>query len=136
MTVKIIPFGGKMPSYAHINDAGADVYAKLEAPLTLAPMQTVKISCGIGVEIPVGCAGFVFPRSGLSAKGIIAQLPPIDPGYTGEIHAVLTNMTAEPYTVEPNDRVGQLIITPVLAPQFSVMFENDRRGDAFGSTGR
>lgn len=133
MKIKLIDFGGLAPSRAYSNDVGADVYSS--KTVILHPGETRKIPLGIGVEIPIGYAGFIFPRSGLSARGVGCELPPIDPGYTGEIHAILHNIGAESYQVTRNERVGQLVIIPVAIADF-VEDTGPVRGSAgFGSTG-
>ena len=113
MKIQLIDFGGRSPERAHANDAGADV-----------------------LKIPDGYAGYIFPRSGLSSQGIVCELPPIDSGYTGEVHAIISNVGNREYEIKMGDKVGQLVIMPVLIPDFT--FENwkERGMGAFGSTGR
>ena len=81
-------------------------------------------------------AGYIFPRSGLSSQGIVCELPPIDSGYTGEVHTIISNVGNREYEIKMGDKVGQLVIMPVLIPDFT--FENwkERGTGAFGSTGR
>jgi dUTP pyrophosphatase len=135
MTIKIIDYGLEcMPFRAHENDAGADVYSPID--LVLDPHKTWKIPLHFGLELPDGMVGFVFPRSSLSARGIVCQLPPIDSGYRGEIHAVVTNTSSEPYLIEKNDRIGQLVIFPVITPTFVTEKSAERGSGAFGSTGK
>ena len=78
MKIQLIDFGGKSPERAHANDAGADVFSP--GYFTVVPGQVSKIPLGFGLRIPDGYAGYIFPRSGLSAKGIVCELPPIDSG--------------------------------------------------------
>lgn len=137
MKLKLIDFGLPpqfMPKRAHENDAGADVFAigKYE----IGPGDTAKIPLGFGVELPDGYVGFIFPRSGLSAKGITCELPPIDSGYRGQVHAIVTNNSNFFYTVLPGDRVGQLVILPVCIPEFTFDDFTERGQGAFGSTGK
>ena len=138
MKIKIIDYGYKsLPKRAHYNDAGADVYVcfKNKSEVTLHPHQTMKIPLGFGLEIPDGMAGFVFPRSGLSSKGITCELPPIDSGYRGEIHAIVTNCSEGTVSIRNGDRIGRLVILPIIVPKFVSDF-NEVRGDhGFGSTG-
>lgn len=135
MEIKLIDFGAKqMPTRAHANDAGADVYAPDE--YAILSHETIKIPLGFGLELPDGVVGFVFPRSSLAARGIICELPPIDSGYRGEIHAIVTNTTKFAYVFKKGDRIGQLVLMPVLTPSF-VLEKSPERGDgAFGSTGK
>lgn len=135
MKIKLIDFGAKrLPKRAHYNDAGADVYAT--RGVMLKPNTAFKMPLGFGVEIPDGFVGFVFPRSGLSAKGITCELPPIDSGYRGEIHAVMSNVGHEPVMIEPGDRIGQLVILPCLLPDFVFELGDERGEGAFGSSGK
>lgn len=135
MQIKVIDFGyTDLPNRAHHDDVGADVYSTKK--LVIYPHTTEKIPLGFGLELPNGHGGFIFPRSGLSARGIVCELPPIDPGYRGEIHAIVSNVSDEPYQVNVGDRVGQLVITPVVMATFVKSFENERGTGAFASTGK
>ena len=135
MKIQIIDFGAEnKPLRAHYNDAGADVYARKE--YVLKPNKTLKLPLGFGLKIPDGFAGFIFPRSGLSSKGIVCELPPIDSGYRGEIHAMVTNCGTEEYVIRKDDRIGQLVIVPVILCDYEYELENDRGTGAFASTGR
>lgn len=137
MKLKLIDFGVPaefVPKRAHENDAGADVFSTGE--YVIAPNETKKIPLGFGLMLPDGLTGFVFPRSGLSAKGIVCELPPIDSGYRGEIHAIVTNVSNFSYTVHIGDRVGQLVILPVCIPDFTFEDFAERGQGAFGSTGK
>lgn len=135
MKIKMINFGYKTaPSRAHENDAGADVYVKDNT--ILLPHTTTKVGLGFGLELPDGYAAYIFPRSGMSSKGIVCELPPIDSGYRGEIHAIVSNLTEEPYQLREGDRVGQIVIMPVVLADF-ITYDIKERGDgAFASTGR
>lgn len=138
MKIKIIDYGYEnLPKRAHYNDAGADVYA---CPLSLGgliihPNETVKVPLGFGLEIPDGYMGVVFPRSGLSCKGIVCELPPIDSGYRGEIHAIVSNIGKEDFYVNKGTRIGQLVILPVILVDFVSNLGQERSDSGFGSTG-
>lgn len=135
MKIKVIDFGyDKLPFRAHENDAGADVHALHDT--VILPHSVEKIPLGLGLCLPDGYAAYVFPRSGLSAKGIIANIPPIDSGYRGEIHAIVSNITDEPYQVKAGDRIGQLVIMPVVVADFVTDLGQERGNGAFGSTGK
>lgn len=135
MEIKIIDFGAEhMPARMHPNDAGADVYAPKTYRVAACSVQ--KIPLGFGLELPDGVAGYVFPRSSLSAHGIVCELPPIDSGYRGEIHAIVTNNTDTPYLIKKGDRIGQLVLMPVLTPSFVLEKSPERGAGAFGSTGK
>lgn len=137
MKIRLINFGlltKYMPFRAHVNDAGADVYSPVTRVLN--PGSVEKIPLRFGIELPDGMVGFVFPRSSLSAKGITCELPPIDSGYRGEIHAVISNVGHDTYTIKEGDRVGQLVILPVITPDFTFEAFKERGEGAFGSTGK
>lgn len=136
MKIKVIVFNEnyQVPERAHYNDAGADV--RTYKKISIFPHTTKAIPLGFGLEIPDGYMGNIYPKSGLSQKGIIAQLPPIDSGYRGEIHAIVTNTTSHMFEFDQGDKVGQLVITQVMLPQFTEQLEDNRGSGAFGSTGK
>lgn len=135
MKIKLIDFGYKYaPKRAHENDAGADVYSTISK--TLMPGTTTKIPLGFGLEVPDGYAAYVFPRSGLSAKGIVCELPPIDSGYRGEVHAIVSNVGKKIYYLEAGDRIGQLVVMPVVIAEFTTDDIKERGTGAFASTGK
>lgn len=136
MKVKIIKFPNfvKIPNRAHWNDSGADVFAT--ADTVLAPHAVTKVPLGIGVELPNGYDACIYCKSGLSSKGIMASNAPIDSGYRGEINAILANVTDEPYVFKKGDKVGQLVVRPVIYVDYVEDFgEAERGAGAFGSTG-
>jgi dUTP pyrophosphatase len=128
-----------MPSYATDGDAGADLYATHS--LTIMVGETRAVPTGIAVAIPNGYVGLIHPRSGLAAKhGITVLNAPgtIDAGYRGELKVLLINHGFEPYTINRNDRIAQLVIQTVKYAQFIETEELDStdRGDGgFGSSG-
>ena len=134
MKIHLIDFGGKSPERAHANDAGADVFSPRNE--VICPGQICKMPLGFGLRIPDGFAGYIFPRSGLSAQGIVCELPPIDSGYTGEVHAIISNVSKKEYEIKAGDKIGQLVIMPVLIPEFTFEEWKERGTGAFGSTGR
>ena len=135
MKIKLIDFGYKnAPSRKHENDAGADVHSMKR--VVVFPHTTEKIPLGFGLELPDGYAAYVFPRSGLSSKGIVCELPPIDSGYRGEVHAIASNVSDEPYQVEAEDRNGQLVVMPGVIAD-SIYYDITERGDgAFAASGQ
>ena len=135
MKIKVIDFGyTHLPNRAHENDAGADVYSTKKC--VVFPHSVEKIPLGLGLELPDGYAAFVFPRSGLSSKGIVCELPPIDSGYRGEIHAIVSNVSDVPYHINEGDRIGQLVVTPVVIADFVTDKGEERGAGAFASTGK
>lgn len=135
MKIKLLPFQAEVrtPDRAHYNDAGADVF--LPTHVDFQAHTTTKVPLGFGVEIPDGYVGFVFPKSSLSAKGLVSELSPIDSGYRGEIHAIVSNMTDQDLRVDAGAKIGQLVILPVVLAEFVHTLDNDRGAGAFGSTG-
>ena len=99
------------------------------------PGEIAKIPLGFGVEVPDGFAAFVFPRSSMAVKGLVCELPPVDSGYRGEIHAIISNVSNKAQTIRKDARIGQIVIIPVVIANF-VLDHSDRRGTGgFGSTG-
>lgn len=139
MKIKVIDFGyDALPYRAHENDAGADVHVCMhDTDLREIPAhQSMRIPLGMGLVLPDGFAAYVLPRSGLASKGIVCEVPPIDSGYRGEIHAIVTNCTNETFTIANGDRIGQLVIMPVVIAEY-IAYDIEQRGDkGFGSTGR
>lgn len=140
--VKILRKGAKLPTYGSAEAAGADLYACLEAPVTIAPGETVFIPTGIAMAVPRGCAGLVYARSGMACKRGLApanKVGVVDSDYRGEINVVLHNHGAVPQTVENGERVAQMVITPVLTPAYEVsdeLSDTARNTGGFGSTGK
>ena len=133
MKIKLIDFNGHAPVRAHDNDAGADVFSPHDQ--TIYPGQVYKLPLGFGLELPDGYAGYIFPRSSLSSKGIVCELPPIDSGYRGEVHAIISNVSNSSYDIKEGERIGQLVIMPVILPEFTYEKSAGRGAGAFGSTG-
>ena len=134
MKIRLLDYGGRCPERAHANDAVADVFSLRNA--VIRPGEICKMPLGFGLLIPDGYAGFVFPKSGLSAQGIVCELPPIDSGYTGEIHAIISNVGNTAYEIKADDKIGQLMILPIVIPDFTYESWKERGTGAFGSTGR
>jgi len=129
------------PAQAHEGDAGYDLHAA-EA-VTIGPGERASVATGIAVAIPAGQAGLVVPRSGLAARhGISVVNAPglIDSGYRGELRVLLLNTDrSEPFSVEPGDRIAQLVLVNVGTPELEEVAELDetaRGAGGFGSTGR
>ena len=140
--VKIMRQGAKLPTYGTAEAAGADLYACLEAPVTIEPGQTAFVPTGIALEVPKHCAGLVYARSGLACKRGLApanKVGVIDSDYRGEIFVVLHNHGNIAQTVENGERIAQLVITPVLQPAYTWaedLTDTVRDAGGFGSTGK
>jgi dUTP pyrophosphatase len=129
------------PARAHDGDAGFDLHAAERA--TIEPGARASVGTGIAVAIPGGYAGLVLPRSGLAQRhGISLVNAPglIDAGYRGEVRVLLLNTDPEQaFGVDPGDRIAQLVLAAVEAPELveATDLEATARGDGgFGSTGR
>ena len=90
---------------------------------------------GFGIEVPDGYAGFVFPRTSMAVRGLVCELPPVDSGYRGEIHAIISNVSNKPQELSKGTRIGQLVITPVVIADFVTDLGAKRGTGGFGSTG-
>jgi dUTP pyrophosphatase len=131
-----------LPTYGSAGAAAADLYACLEAPVTIGPGETVFIPTGLSMEIPVGCAGLIYARSGMATKRGLApanKVGVIDSDYRGPVTVVLHNHGAAAQTISHGERIAQLVITPVLTPAYEVaddLSDTGRGQGGFGSTGK
>lgn len=140
--VKILKEGAHLPTYGSAEAAGADLYACLEAPVTICGGETAFIPTGIALEVPSGCAGLIYARSGLACKKDLApanKVGVIDSDYRGEIIVALHNHGSQARIIESGERIAQFIITPVLTPAYEIaeeLSETGRGSGGFGSTGK
>ena len=140
--VKRIRDAAIMPTYGSAEAAGADLYACLDAPVTIAPGESTFITTGLAMEIPRGYAGLIYARSGLACKRGLApanKVGVVDSDYRGEFMIVLHNHGAVTQTIEHGERSAQLVITPVFTPGFAEvdsLSDTERSGGGFGSTGK
>ncbi len=132
----------KLPTYGSAEAAGADLYACLEEDLVIAPGANAWVPTGIAMEVPKGCAGLIYARSGLACKRDLApanKVGVIDSDYRGQIIVVLHNHGNQPQTVSHGERIAQMVITPVLTPpyvQVEALSNSSRGTGGFGSTGK
>ena len=133
----------KMPSYATEGSAGLDLRAMLDEPLTLNPGETKLIKTGLAIHLAdPGYAALILPRSGLGHKhGIVLGklVGLIDSDYQGELMVSTWNRGTAAFTIEPMERIAQLVIVPVVQMQMNIVddFEaSDRGAGGFGSTGK
>lgn len=130
-----------VPTYGSEYAAGADLYACLEAEVTIAPHTTVLIPTGIAMELPIGYAGLIYARSGLATKKGLApanKVGVVDCDYRGEVKVALHNHGEVAQTVACGERIAQLVIAPYLTAQFieqEELSETGRGAGGFGSTG-
>lgn len=140
--VKQLRPGAKLPTYGTAGAAGADLYACLEEDAVILPGQTRFLPTGIALEVPQGCAGLVYARSGLACKRGLApanKVGVVDSDYRGEILVALHNHGDQPQTICDGERVAQLLITPVLTPEYGwsqKLSDTQRNEKGFGSTGK
>ncbi len=134
---------GNLPAYATSGSAGLDLHAAIDAPLTLAPGQTRMVSTGLSIHIAdPGYAALILPRSGLGSKnGIVLGnlVGLIDSDYQGPLMCAMWNRGDADFTLQPMDRIAQMVIVPVAQVEFEVVsdFSASARGaGGFGSTGR
>ena len=131
-----------LPLYQTPLSAGMDVRADLEQSVTLAPLGRAMIPTGLYVELPEGYEMQVRPRSGLAAKhGIMVLNSPgtIDADYRGEIRIILVNLSGEAFTIEPGERIAQLVVARHEQVEWEPVEElgtTERGAGGFGSTGR
>lgn len=140
--VKKLRDGAILPTYGSACSAGADLYACVDAPLTIAPHETKLVPTGLAMALPVGYAGLIFARSGLATKQNLApanKVGVIDSDYRGEFFVPLHNHGETLQTIRPGERIAQMLLVPYLTAQFlpvSQLDETQRGEGGFGSTGR
>ena len=140
--VKCMRQGAMLPTYGTAEAAGADLYACLDAPVTIEAGETAFVPTGIALEVPKHCAGLVYARSGLACKRGLApanKVGVIDSDYRGEIFVVLHNHGSIAQTIENGERIAQLVITPVLQSAYTWaedLSDTVRNAGGFGSTGK
>ena len=143
LKVKIVNKSGfPAPFDATPLSAGMDLKARLESPLTLAPLQRALVPTGLFIALPEGYEAQVRPRSGLAAKhGVTVLNTPgtIDADYRGEIKVILVNLSDTPFEIVPGERIAQMVVARherVEWEEVDVLDETERGVGGFGSTGR
>lgn len=122
--------------------AGYDLYACTSSPIIIMPHNTVKVGTGIAVELPHGYFGAIFARSGLATKNGLRPANAVgvcDEDYKGEYIVALHNDTDIPQTINPMERIAQLVVMPYLPVEFNEVDElndTERGSGGFGSTGK
>ena len=130
-----------VPTYGTEFSAGADLYSGMTEPVIINAGTTEFIKTGIAMEIPEGLVGLVYARSGMACKKGLApanKVGVIDSDYRGEIIVALHNHSDKPVTIEPKDRIAQIVLAPYITASFNEVEELDdtKRGEGgFGSTG-
>ena len=141
--VKKVRERAKLPYHATEGSAGSDLFACIDEDIVIAPGERKLISTGIAVGLPSAeCGAFVFPRSSVSSKfgvSLANCVGVVDSDYRGEILVPLINHSSEPFTVHDGDRIAQMVIMPVIVPEYTEcdrLGETERGEGGFGSTGR
>lgn len=140
--MKLLREGARMPTYGSAQAAGADLFACISEAVVIASGDSVWIPTGVAMEIPKGYAGLIYARSSMGAKRGLApanKVGVIDSDYRGEIQVVLHNHSKQEQRIEPDERIAQLLITPVITPGFQVveeLIDTERSDKGFGSTGK
>ena len=143
MKVKIVnhsPY--PLPAYATELSAGMDLRADLQEPLVLGSLGRAMVPTGLHIELPAGFEAQIRPRSGLAAKhgiSIVNAPGTIDADYRGEIKVVLVNLSNDPFTVNPGERIAQMVVARHETVQWElveVLEESNRGSGGFGSTGK
>ena len=131
-----------LPNYATIGSAGLDLRANILEPISLNPFERKLIPTGLFLEIPLGYECQIRPRSGLALNyGISVLNAPgtIDSDYRGEVGVILINLSSENYTINPGDRIAQMVFcqfSQAIWKEEELLSDTERGGAGFGSTGK
>lgn len=143
VTVKVLVSEGvTLPKYETSGSAGMDVRANISEPIVLGSLERALVPTGIKMAIPEGYEVQVRPRSGLALKHGISManaVGTIDSDYRGEIGVILINLSKDEYVIQPQERIGQLVLNKVAQMEFEVvdtLDETDRGAGGFGHTGK
>ena len=142
LKIEQLPNNKSLPEYKTEGAAGMDLAAAIEEPLTLKPLERVLIPTGIKIELEHGYEAQIRPRSGLSIKHgitLINCVGTIDEDYRGEVCVPVVNLSNEPYTIMPEERIAQMVIAKVERAEIKVAIAltSTQRGEGgFGSTGK
>lgn len=143
LKIKKVRENAVVPKRATQGSAGMDLYACIDEKITVMPHQCVKFPTGIAIALPCAELGaFIFARSGLSVNHGLSPancVGVVDSDYRGEIIVGLVNQFEEPYVVDPNERIAQMVIMPVCLPEIEecdTLDDTQRGAGGFGSTGK
>ena len=135
---KLDKMNGTLPTRAHPEDAGLDIYASKS--VSYNPGEIILVPTSVAIDIPKGTVGMVRDRSSMGKKGLKVTAGIIDAGYTGEVNVVLLNLSGKHGCIQKGDRIAQLLILPIALPEVIEVDEftthSERGGKGFGSTGR
>lgn len=138
--IKLLRSDVYVPNYAHGSDEDAGMDLRAAEDVTLQPQTVVAVSTGIQIEIPSGLQGEVRSRSGLALRGVVCNNAPgtIDPGYRGEVKAILRNQNQTHIDIKKGDRIAQLVVVPYVAVEWDRtedLTASARGEGGLGSTG-
>lgn len=139
--VKRLFENSQLPTYGTAGSCALDLFACINRPIKIMKDETVLVPTGIAVELPEGYGLFIIPRSGLAVKyDVVVHNTPglVDTDYRGELKVVLKNYGESPFYVNPDARIGQLIVMPIPTVKWKEVDElshTDRADNGFGSTG-
>ena len=139
--IKLLDENATLPTYGSVDAAGADLYANISQTETIMPHETKLIKTGVAMAIPKGLMGLIFARSGLASKRGLApanKVGVVDADYRGEIMVALHNHTNSEQSIEPKERIAQMVFVPYVKGVFEVvddLEETARGAGGFGSTG-
>lgn len=142
LKIERLPHNKILPEYKTSGAAGMDLSAAIEEPITLKPLERRLIPTGLKIELEHGYEAQIRPRSGLSIKhgiSLINCVGTIDEDYRGEVCVPVVNLSNEEYTIEPDERIAQMIIAKYEQAQIEVVTEltdTVRGAGGFGSTGK
>ncbi|MBO7321777.1 MAG: dUTP diphosphatase [Bacteroidales bacterium] len=143
MEVKIVNKSNyPTPEYATAHSAGVDLRAAIDEPIVLSSLERTLVPTGIYIELPEGHEAQIRPRSGLAAKhgiSIVNSPGTIDADYRGEIKVILVNLSKEDFTINPGERIAQMVIAryeKVEWVEVEQLSESERGAGGFGSTGK
>jgi len=141
VNIKKLKPNAAIPTYGSMNAAGADLYACVDSAVVIPSGETVMVPTGLSMELPEGYAGLIYARSGLASKKGLApanKVGVIDSDYRGEVLVALHNHSAVDASIEPGERIAQLVITPYIMGVFAEadeLSDTERGAGGFGSTG-
>jgi len=136
LNVQKLSLNAMLPTRAHADDAGLDLYASEDA--LVYPKAVTLVSTGIAVEVPRGYVGLIRDRSGMSKKLLKVTAGVVDTGYVGEVKVALLNLSSGPIDIKKGDRIAQLLIIPITLPAVREVVElgsSERGASGFGSSG-
>ena len=142
LKIEKLPHCKELPQYQTEGAAGMDIRAAIDEPLTLDSLERALVPTGLKIELPHGYEAQIRPRSGMAIKHGISMINSpgtIDEDYRGEVKIAVVNLSKDAYTIEPNERIAQMVISKVEQPKIVPVLkvsETSRGAGGFGSTGK